>query len=57
MQILSRVQKTMPNTVRLHRVLKAPREKVYRAFLDPAAMSKWISPKCPAAPVEPDIQH
>ena len=34
----------MPNTVRLHRVLKAPPDKVYRAFLDPAAMAKWISP-------------
>lgn len=34
----------MPNTVRLHRVLKAPPEKVYRAFLDPAAMAKWIAP-------------
>jgi len=35
----------MPGTVRLHRVLKAKPEKVYRAFLDPAAMSKWISPR------------
>jgi len=34
----------MPNTVRLHRVLKAPPDKVYRAFLDPAAMAKWIAP-------------
>ncbi len=32
------------HTIRLHRVLKAPPEKVYRAFLDAAAMSKWISP-------------
>jgi len=32
------------NTIRLHRVLKAAPEKVYRAFLDAAAFSKWISP-------------
>lgn len=31
-------------TVELHRVLKAKPEKVYRAFLDPAAMAKWIAP-------------
>ena len=31
-------------TVELHRVLKAKPEKVYRAFLDAAAMSKWIAP-------------
>ena len=34
----------MPGTVRLHRVLKAKPEKVYRAFLDPAAMCKWLPP-------------
>jgi uncharacterized protein YndB with AHSA1/START domain len=34
----------MPNTVSLHRVLKAPRERVYRAFLDPAALVRWIPP-------------
>ena len=31
-------------TVRLHRVLRAPAERVYRAFLDPAAMAKWLPP-------------
>lgn len=31
-------------TVRLHRVLRASPEKLYRAFLDPNAMSKWIAP-------------
>ncbi len=31
-------------TVRLHRVLRAPPERVYRAFLDPEAMSKWLPP-------------
>src|SRR5512142_874008 len=34
----------MPNTVRLHRVLRAPPERVYRAFLDAAAMAKWLPP-------------
>jgi uncharacterized protein YndB with AHSA1/START domain len=34
----------MPSTVRLHRVLRAPPERVYRAFLDPAAMVKWLPP-------------
>ncbi len=34
----------MPNTIKLHRVLKAPPERVYKAFLDPAAMCKWFSP-------------
>jgi uncharacterized protein YndB with AHSA1/START domain len=31
-------------TVRLHRVLRAKPEKVYRAFLDAGAMSKWLPP-------------
>ena len=31
-------------TVRLHRVLRATPEKVYRAFLDPGAMVKWLPP-------------
>ena len=31
-------------TVRLHRVLRAKPEKVYRAFLEAAAMSKWLPP-------------
>ncbi len=30
--------------VRFHRVLKAPPERVYRAFLDPAALTKWLPP-------------
>ena len=34
----------MPNTVSLHRVLVASPERVYRAFLDPAAMAKWLPP-------------
>jgi uncharacterized protein YndB with AHSA1/START domain len=35
---------TASNTVRLHRVLRAPAERVYRAFLDPDAMCKWLPP-------------
>ena len=34
----------MTGTVRLHRVLKAPPERIYRAFLDPEAMVKWLPP-------------
>lgn len=30
--------------VHLHRVLRAPPEKVYRAFLEPGALSKWMPP-------------
>jgi uncharacterized protein YndB with AHSA1/START domain len=32
------------STVHLHRVLRAPPERVYRAFLDPDALVKWIPP-------------
>ena len=32
------------NTVRIHRVLRAAPERVYRAFLDPDAMVKWLPP-------------
>ena len=32
------------NTIRLHRVLHAAPEKIYRAFLDPDAMAKWLPP-------------
>jgi uncharacterized protein YndB with AHSA1/START domain len=34
----------MPNTVRLHRMLRAPPERVYRAFLDADAKAKWLPP-------------
>lgn len=34
----------MPNVIRLHRVLRAAPEKIYRAFLDPAALAKWLPP-------------
>ncbi len=32
------------HTVRLHRVLRAPAERIYRAYLDPDAMVKWLPP-------------
>ena len=32
------------NTVRLHRVLQAPAERIYRAFLDADAYAKWLPP-------------
>lgn len=32
------------NTIRLHRVLQAPPERVYRAFVDANAMVKWLPP-------------
>jgi uncharacterized protein YndB with AHSA1/START domain len=34
----------MPGTVRFHRVLKAPPERIYKAFLDADAMAKWLPP-------------
>ena len=34
----------MPNTIQLHRVLRATPDRVYRAFLDPDAMAKWLPP-------------
>ena len=34
----------MPGTVKLHRVLRAPPERVYRAFLDADANAKWLPP-------------
>ncbi|HET6631750.1 MAG TPA: SRPBCC family protein [Rhodanobacteraceae bacterium] len=34
----------MPGTLTLHRVLRAPPERVYRAFLDASALAKWLPP-------------
>ncbi|WP_293997590.1 SRPBCC family protein [Sphaerotilus sp.] len=34
----------MSHTIRLHRVLRAPPERVYRAFLDADALAKWLPP-------------
>lgn len=36
--------KPTTNTIRLHRVLRAPPERVYRAFLDADAVVKWLPP-------------
>jgi len=33
-----------PSTIRLHRVLRATPERIYRAFLDADAMAKWLPP-------------
>jgi len=41
------------NTVRLHRVLRAPAERIYRAFLDADAMAKWL----PANGFTGKVQH
>jgi uncharacterized protein YndB with AHSA1/START domain len=43
---------TDTGTVRLHRVLRAPPSKVYRAFLEPGAMAKWLPPHGFVATVE-----
>jgi len=34
----------MPQTIRLHRVLRTTPEKAYKAFTDAAAMAKWLPP-------------
>ncbi len=34
----------MPNTIRLHRLLRTSPEKRYRAFVEPDAMAKWLPP-------------
>lgn len=34
----------MPSTIRLHRVLATRPEKIYRAFLEPDALAKWLPP-------------
>ena len=34
----------MPSTVRLHRVLATKPDKVYRAFIEPDAVAKWLPP-------------
>jgi uncharacterized protein YndB with AHSA1/START domain len=37
-------EKFMPNTIRLHRVIAAKPEKLYRAFLEPDAIASWLPP-------------
>jgi uncharacterized protein YndB with AHSA1/START domain len=34
----------MGNTVKMHRVLRAPPARVYRAFIEPQALAKWLPP-------------
>jgi len=49
---------TSTNTIRLHRVLRSSPEKVYRAFLDPDAMARWIPPYgflCKVHHMEPKV--
>lgn len=48
----------MPGTVRFHRVLKAPPERVYRAFTTPEAVAKWLPPHgftCTVHHMEPHV--
>ena len=37
-------EEMMPNTVQFHRVLRTTSERLYRAFLDPDALVKWLPP-------------
>lgn len=49
---------TMPNTVRLHRVLATRPEKVYRAFIEADALAKWLPPNgfaCTVHHLEPKV--
>jgi len=51
-------EKPAGNTVRLHRVLAAKPEKVYRAFLEADAMAKWLPPygfTCTVEQMEPKV--
>jgi uncharacterized protein YndB with AHSA1/START domain len=48
----------MPHTVRLHRVLTSPPEKVYRAFLEAGALAKWLPPNgftCTVHSIDPKV--
>ena len=48
----------MPGTVHFHRVLKAPVERVFRAFITPEAMAKWLPPHgftCTVHHMEPRV--
>jgi uncharacterized protein YndB with AHSA1/START domain len=48
----------MPNTIRLHRVLAASPEKIYRAFLESDALAKWLPPNgfvCTVHHLEPTV--
>ena len=48
----------MPNTIRLHRVLRGTPERVYRAFTNAAAQAKWLPPygfTCTVHQFEPKV--
>lgn len=48
----------MPYTIRLHRVLTAKPERIYRAFLEPDALAKWLPPDgftCTVQQLEPRV--
>ncbi len=48
----------MPSTVKLHRVLPTSPEKIYRAFLEPDALAKWLPPNgfaCTVHHLEPKV--
>ena len=48
----------MPGTVRLHRVLSTKPEKVYRAFIEPDALAKWLPPNgftCTVLHMDPKV--
>ena len=53
-----KTQAAPTNTIRLHRVLRAPPERVYRAFLDAGAMAKWLPPNgftCKVHQMDPKV--
>jgi len=41
----------MPSTIKLHRVFKTTPDRLYRAFITPEAMVKWLPPNCFTAKV------
>src|SRR5688572_23038157 len=43
-QTTKQATKTEFTTLRLQRVIKAPAERIYNAFLDPDALAKWLPP-------------
>ena len=48
----------MPYTLNFHRVLKAPPARVYKAFIDPAGVAKWLPPAgytCTVHQLEPKV--
>ena len=48
----------MPSTVRLHRVLTTKPDKVYRAFIEPDAVAKWLPPNgftCTVQHMDPKV--